>query len=1406
MPIYNVNKKHFLSTRTPPTPSFPLVTQQKYVQTPLSLLVTKQKYVATKPVPVSSISTLGDTGATNIIVRKSDATCLGPIADADSSKLTMQVANGSSISSSTSATFGITPDPCGPQVTAHIFDDSQLATSLTGIAPLCNQGCEALFTATDVTIRLGDKIIMRGTKGPSDTVWPLSLPVFLPSAPLAVAMSSQSKSYFDSANDGNRSLTLRKSLLNQIAEPSGYRDMGRGVEYCALDGPGSLTPWGIQGSRPHSNLLYKNICSNLPSTTQSADQSYSHSSPQDITGAASLVIRHELVAEKVLFAHQTFGSPATSGFIKAAKAGYLNDFLSSIHVSVDNIVKNAPNTVETARGHLDLTRQGQRSTKAPNDVGPAVPIADEDSVSDDDYNNVYIHLMPVSEVHSSDLTGRFPVKSRTGCEYLLVSVNNGYVHVEPVASRVHKTSIVPAFKDSLTFFSKNPNRNMKVQVMDNETSKDLRNFLSGVVEETAFAPPKNHRYNKAERAIQDWKKHFIATLCTCHYSFPVDIFDALIFQAELTLNHLRAFPPNRAISAWEGLYQRKYDFHAHPIAPLGMRVLVHENAADRATWAVHGVDGFYVGPAPETYRSFICYVPSTQAFRTSDTLAWFPVAYKMPGSSAGEHLIAAINDLTGALSTIADSGAVLGYNRQPFETSSGAAIASLREVAALFAPPPHNSIDVAEQRVPSSPRMRVSPPTDADTVVVAPGFLPLQPPMHVVMAPISVAPAPPAPAQRQKSRKQSKPGSVKDNPEAPTVAAPAGSIAAPNARIPPPGATAQPSAPVPVSGAVTRRMTAAMLAQQDRGDVIFETDPNAVHPSQALNLDANGNPLTMASALKGPDAPLWVQERYNELVRLLDSGTLHGTLMTDIPVERRRDITYYNEQVKEKMKNGAIARRVRGTAGGDKTHFTGDVSAQTADMDVVKILIHSVSSDGADFIAVDIKDYYLGTTLERPEFLRILSRNIPVEIMTQYNLYPFVHGDFVLFRIDKGMYGLPQAGLLAQNRLVDHLATGGYTQSPTVPCLFRHATRNITFTLVVDDFGIKCHGKDDAEHLIATLKQLYEITVDWEGKQYLGYTIQFDKRNRHVDLSMPAYIPKVLQRFAPSLTKGAASPSVYTPPSYGARTQFTDVDDSAAATPSQIKRLQEIVGSFLYYARAVDTTMLEAVNHLASMQANPTQRVMEAADRLLAYAAAYPCNKLRLTACGMILHIQSDASYLSRDGSRSVAGGIFYLGNRDSPTHINGAIHAISSIIGVIVSSAAEAEYAALFINAQHGAWLRTVLEAFGYPQPPTLIMCDNACAVGIANNTVKIKRSKCIDMRFHWIRDRITQGQFVVQWREGANNLADFFTKAQPVHIHQELMPYLVYSNHVKASSLKRIAAWKEQQQQQRIRMSAAR
>jgi hypothetical protein len=122
------------------------------------------------------------------------------------------------------------------------------------------------------------------------------------------------------------------------------------------------------------------------------------------------------------------------------------------------------------------------------------------------------------------------------------------------------------------------------------------------------------------------------------------------------------------------------------------------------------------------------------------------------------------------------------------------------------------------------------------------------------------------------------------------------------------------------------------------------------------------------------------------------------------------------------------------------------------------------------------------------------------------------------------------------------------------------------------------------------------------------------------------------------------------------------------------------------------------------------------------------------------------------------------------PRAINGAIDCISTIIPSVVSSAFEAEYAAMFLNATTAEGIRNILSDLGYPQGATPITSDNQCAVGVANRTVKQRRSKAIDMRYHWIRDRVDQGHFTVTWRPGKTNLADFFTKAHPAKHHREV------------------------------------
>ena len=541
----------------------------------------------------------------------------------------------------------------------------------------------------------------------------------------------------------------------------------------------------------------------------------------------------------------------------------------------------------------------------------------------------------------------------------------------------------------------------------------------------------------------------------------------------------------------------------------------------------------------------------------------------------------------------------------------------------------------------------------------------------------------------------------------------------------------------------------------------------AMHAFTAMDMNDDGTPLTSTSALKGPERDRWSIAHGEEIVRIIESKTGRLIFRYEMPSDRKA--AYYNPQLKIKHKPEGVQYRVRGTIGGDQISYPGAKAAYTASLETIRILLNAVVSEDAMFFTADIKDFYLGTPLDRPEYMRISLKHIPLDIQARYNMAQFVHNDHVLMEINTSIYGLPQAGKLSQDRLVKHLASHGYRQCTNTPCLFVHDTNGIAFTLVVDDFLIKYNDKEAADHLMTTLRELYEITTDFSSVQkYVGITLKHNKLNRTIDMSMPGYVQKALLRFKRTTLRGADSPIIYVPPRYGKFQQEVHPDEpSTPLTAAEKLELQEIVGVFLFYARAVDPTMYTAINKIASKQAKPTSLIKGEIERFLQYASKWPDATMRIRASDMKLVCHSDASYLSESEARSRAGGILFLGNCADNEAPNAPICFISVIIPTVVASATESEYASAFLVGQAATSIIHTLTDLGYPQSETEIFCDNECAVGIAQNTLQIKRAKTIDMRYHWLRDQVLQKKLKVIWKAGKLNLADFFTKAHPVHHH---------------------------------------
>lgn len=582
------------------------------------------------------------------------------------------------------------------------------------------------------------------------------------------------------------------------------------------------------------------------------------------------------------------------------------------------------------------------------------------------------------------------------------------------------------------------------------------------------------------------------------------------------------------------------------------------------------------------------------------------------------------------------------------------------------------------------------------------------------------------------------------------------------------------------------------------------TDDYTSHCAYSTTDSITGQRIRYRAELKGPDREAWLTAADEEFTRLItETETMRFISHADLPQGRKA--SYYNPVASVKVKQNCEVRRVRGTIGGNKVDYPGPVSAQTASMSTVKLHINATVSDpAAKYITADLKDYYLGTKLPRTEYMWVEYNDIPPATRRRYNVERFLHKGRALLAVDKGIYGLPQSGLLAKERLTAHLASHGYTESADTPCLFKHATHSTSFTLIVDDFGIKTPAAkpEEAEHLLAALRELFEITVDYEGRKFIGLTLDWNLNPpkgepRTVRLSIPDYVTKACKRFGVdySTIHGIDTPSKYVSPTYGAQTQAAALDTSPPLSPQDRTTIQEIVGTFLYYARAVDSTMLRSINRLGSAQAKPTEKVRAEADHFLRYAANHPDAGITYYASDMKLFGHTDGSYLSEPQAGSRAGAAFYLGSEQTDGTaplINGPILCISTRFNITVASAGETEYGALYKGCHEAAPLRATLATLGYPQGPTPIQCDNECAVGLANNTIKEKRSKAIDMRFHWVRDRVRQGQFVVYWRPGPDNLADYFTKEHPIRHFRSMRQFFVSdpSNtpHTTAARVKRL------------------
>ena len=133
-------------------------------------------------------------------------------------------------------------------------------------------------------------------------------------------------------------------------------------------------------------------------------------------------------------------------------------------------------------------------------------------------------------------------------------------------------------------------------------------------------------------------------MATCDPEFPLQEWDRLLPQAELTLNLLRNSRVNPHLSAWAYLFGN-HNFNKVPLLPPGTKIVQHAKPDNKKSWAFHGDQGWYVGPAPDHYRCIWTYIPKTHRERITDTATIIPKQIPIPQASIDDHIRHTVTDL-----------------------------------------------------------------------------------------------------------------------------------------------------------------------------------------------------------------------------------------------------------------------------------------------------------------------------------------------------------------------------------------------------------------------------------------------------------------------------------------------------------------------------------------------------------------------------------------------------------------------------------------------------------------------------------------------------------------------------------------------------------------------------------------
>ena len=492
-------------------------------------------------------------------------------------------------------------------------------------------------------------------------------------------------------------------------------------------------------------------------------------------------------------------------------------------------------------------------------------------------------------------------------------------------------------------------------------------------------------------------------------------------------------------------------------------------------------------------------------------------------------------------------------------------------------------------------------------------------------------------------------------------------------------------------------------------------------------------PQTYQEAMDSPESSNWKAAMEEEMNSLTENNTF---TLSDFPEGKNAVGGRWVSTIKESS-TGAKTFKARYVAKG-YSQVRGidfqETFPPTANLTSLRVLMQMAAQHDLVLHQMDVKTAYLNAPIDCEIYM---DQAEGFEV-------PSGSGGRLVFKLNKSLYGLKQSGRNWNHVLNCFLLENGFVQSPVDNCVYtKHVGSGFLAMLVwVDDIIIAASNMLLMSEAKGMLKERFHMKDLGRLSYFLG--IHFEQGDGFVKMNQKGYITKVLERFEMSNCKPRSTPSE----------QKLEFDGETLVDP---RRYREAVGSLVYAMTCTRPDICWVVTKLSQFLVAPMKGHWIALKHVLRYLKGTLDFELCYRKCddGLTLIGYSDADWASStDDRRSISGYCFSL-NRAGPL-----ISWKSRKQPTVALLSCEAEYIALAAAVQEGMYLTQMMKDIGEISGPVLIFGDNQGTIALSKNPVNQRRSKHIDVRYHFIRSAQNAGKIIIKYCPTADMVANVMTK----------------------------------------------